>query len=185
MNSSHTYLAVSNSGRSSPLLTTKITGPYIILTSTTSITDTVAFQRSSDPYLATYHFGAPSVCKFLSESIPSTVSFVNQIPLALLYGPPSPSSVPFSLHPRYTPETFSVSRPQIITKGVEIPDEVKELREKATIALKPTGQKPGHAIGFFEQGILIGLGVTALIVLPAAGWGTWMLGRGVWRYARR
>jgi hypothetical protein len=43
--------------------------------------------------------------------------------------------------------------------------------ELALRQLKPTGQRPGHAIGFFEQGILLGLGSTALVVLPLLGWG--------------
>jgi hypothetical protein len=80
---------------------------------------------------------------------------------------------------------FSVPRPQIVTKGVEITSKVEELRDLAVKALKPTGQKPGHAIGFFEQGILIGLGVTVLALLPAVGWGVWTVGRSAWRVLRK
>jgi hypothetical protein len=78
---------------------------------------------------------------------------------------------------------FSVPRPQIVSKEPEIPNKVDVLRELATKKLKETGQKPGYAVGFFEQGIFIGLGVTALVVLPAVGWGMWTVGRQAWKYA--
>jgi hypothetical protein len=148
-----------------------------------SITDAITSQKESPVFLATYLFAAPSVSKFLSEQLPSQVSYINQIPLCLLYGPASPSSLPPSQHPRYTPEMFSVSRPQIVSKEPEIPNKVDVLREFATKKLKETGQKPGYAVGFFEQGIFIGLGVTALVVLPAVGWGMWTVGRQAWKYA--
>jgi hypothetical protein len=149
----------------------------------TSVTDAITSQKESPVFLATYLFAAPSMCKFLSEQIPSQVSYINQIPLSLLHGPASPSSFPPSQHPRYTPEMFSVPRPQIVSKEPEIPNKVDVLRELATKKLKETGQKPGHAVGFFEQGIFIGLGVTALVVLPAVSWGMWTAGRQAWRYA--
>jgi hypothetical protein len=60
-----------------------------------------------------------------------------------------------------------------------------ELETEAAKELKPTGQKPGHHIGFFEQGILTGL---VFIFVPAAvgtlvavGFGV----RGLVRVARR
>lgn len=54
------------------------------------------------------------------------------------------------------------------------------MKKSALKELKPTGQKPGHAIGFFEQGILIGLGGVAAVVLPVLGWGLVVGGRRVW-----
>ncbi len=45
-----------------------------------------------------------------------------------------------------------------------------KLKGLALKPLRPTGQRPGHAIGFFEQGILLGLGSTAIVVLPFLGW---------------
>jgi hypothetical protein len=149
----------------------------------TSITDAITSQKESPVFLATYLFAAPSVSKFLSEQLPSQVSYINQIPLSLLYGPASPSSLPPSQHPRYTPEMFSVPRPQIVSKEPEIPNKVDVLRELATKKLKETGQKPGYAVGFFEQGIFIGLGVTALVVLPTVSWGMWTVGKQAWKYA--
>ncbi|TVY84409.1 Aldehyde dehydrogenase family 3 member B2, partial [Lachnellula suecica] len=149
---------------SSQLLNIKIGGPYIFVLLSTSTTDTITSQSSSPIFLATYNFAAPSLCKYLSQSLPSHTSFANHIPSSLLYGPasPSPSTYPLAIHPRYTPEMFSVPRPEFFTQ-VEFSTELKNL--------KPTGQKKGHAVGFFEQGIFIGLGLTGSVVLPLLGWG--------------
>lgn len=86
-------------------------------------------------------------------------------------------SEPASFPSRYNAEMFSVVRPQLISPlSVEhglIRDVLQkphsmtlnEIRALAIKPLPPTGQKPGHAIGFFEQGIITG-GLT--IVLPTA-----------------
>ena len=64
---------------------------------------------------------------------------------------------------------FSAPRPQFITSPAPLPSPA-QLKELALQPLKPTGQRPGHAIGFFEQGVFLGLGSTALVVLPLLGW---------------
>ncbi|KUJ07454.1 uncharacterized protein LY89DRAFT_766029 [Mollisia scopiformis] len=160
----------------SPLIKTKIQGPYILLLSSTGLVDTVITQRSTPLFLATYLFASPSAAKFLSEQIPSHASYINQIPPQLLFGPPSPTSHPHTLHPRYTPAMLSAPRPQFVAISAEMPDSL-EMKKLAAKELKPTGQKPGHAVGFFEQGILIGLGSAAVVVLPAVGWGVYWVGR--------
>jgi hypothetical protein len=78
---------------------------------------------------------------------------------------------------------FSTPRPQFITAPPSLPSSI-EMKKLATKGLRPTGQRPGHAIGFFEQGILIGLGSAAVIVLPVVGWGVYWVGRKVWVLAR-
>jgi hypothetical protein len=55
--------------------------------------------------------------------------------------------------------------------------QVRELRKVAVEPLQPTGQKPGHAIGFFEQGIMIGLGLFLAVAVPTASYGAWILGK--------
>ncbi|CZR61845.1 uncharacterized protein PAC_11742 [Phialocephala subalpina] len=164
---------------SSPLATTKVVGPYIFILSSTGLVDTVTTQRSSPTFLATYLFASPASAKFLSEQISSHASYINQIPAQVLIGPPAPTFSPHALHPRYTPEMFSTPRPQFITAPPSLPSSI-EMKKAATKELKPTGQRPGHAIGFFEQGILIGLGSAAVVVLPALGYGAWWVGRKGW-----
>jgi hypothetical protein len=85
-------------------------------------------------------------------------------------GPASPVNHPHALHPRFTASILSTPRPQFIVPPAPLPPS-SQLKELALKTLKPTGQRPGHAIGFFEQGILLGLGSTALVVLPLFGWG--------------
>ena len=58
----------------------------------------------------------------------------------------------------------------------------KQLADLATRPLKPTGQPLQHArIGFFEQGILIGLGTAATPVLLGLGTGVWFGVRFLWQ----
>jgi hypothetical protein len=75
---------------------------------------------------------------------------------------------------------FSRPSPQIIEPVKNIESKTMFLREIED--LKPVGQKAGHAVGFFEQGILIGLGFTALFVLPTLVYGGFRMGRDIWRF---
>jgi hypothetical protein len=73
---------------------------------------------------------------------------------------------------------FSVPRPEFINfsarsgavakalDGAE-PDAERKLREEAQKALPPTGQRPGKAVGFFEQGLLTG--ATVLVTSTVMG----------------
>jgi len=164
------FTVVELKNMSSKLATIKVLGPYLLLLPTTGIVDSVTSQRSSPSFLASYIFAAPAAAKLLSEQIPSHATYINQIPTQVLVGPPSPTDHPHALHPRYTSAMFSVPRPQFTNPASPLPSPHK-LMELALKQLKPTGQRPGHAIGFFEQGILLGLGSTTLVVLPLLGWG--------------
>lgn len=70
--------------------------------------------------------------------------------------------------------SFVQSNPKIAVYGDVIDNKFsnetlkarKEIVESALKALPPTNQSPGGQIGFFEQGIITGLG---LFVLPAVG----------------
>jgi hypothetical protein len=179
-------LADINDHRSSKFTTLKVKGPYILLLPTTGIVDSVTLQRSLPTLLSSYIFASPSASKFIAEQIPSHATYINQVPPQLLsilalptifskltrasVGPPSPTNHSHALHPRFTSDMFSTPRPQFITPPATLPAPSK-LMEIALKQLKPTGQRPGHAIGFFEQGILLGLTSTALVVLPLLGWG--------------
>ena len=88
------YHVLIHSNRNSPLVSMKITGPYIILLSSTGLVDSITTQRDATTFLATYHFASPAAAKFLSEQIPSHASYVNQIPAQLLSPSPSPSLSP-------------------------------------------------------------------------------------------
>lgn len=78
---------------------------------------------------------------------------------------------------------FSHPHPQYITPSTPLPSSITALREAAIIPLTMTKQPKGYAVGFFEQGIFLGLSVMAVVVLPTAGWGLYTAGRLGWRWA--
>jgi hypothetical protein len=143
--------------------------------------------------LATYIFAEPSAAKFLSEHISSRISIVNQIPVHLLIGPAAPIGFQTEYSHRYNTDMFSTPSPQYILPPASRLDDIKELfdntsksdskikfqelRNRAIKNLRPVGQKPGHAIGFFEQGVLVGAGLVLLVAVPTLGYGTWIIGR--------
>jgi hypothetical protein len=143
--------------------------------------------------LATYIFAEPSAAKFLSEHISSRISIVNQIPPHLLVGPAAPIGFKTEYNHRYNAEMFSTPSPQYILPPISRLDDIKELfnntsksdsktkfqelRNRAIKNLSPTGQKPGDAIGFFEQGVLVGAGLVLLVAVPTLAYGTWIVGR--------
>jgi hypothetical protein len=152
--------------------------------------------------LALYIFADPPTAKFLAQHFNAAETYVNQIPLHLLLGPSAPISlIPSPRVHKYCPEMFSSPRPQYIshppTSSYEMmaleklgesrvkPEELKKIRERAVAPLPKTGQKPGHAIGFFEQGILIGVGLFLSVTIPAAGYASWVVGRSAWKLVAR
>nr|OQO17170.1 hypothetical protein B0A51_15374 [Rachicladosporium sp. CCFEE 5018] len=157
---------------------------------------------SETTYLASYIFANPPTAKYLSQFIPSSASFINHIPSDLLIGPAAPyfPQQPLDVTRRYTPEMFSVCSPEIVqtsppaakaafalfgessgqVQGKEALS-AKQLAELAVRPLKPTGQPLQHAkIGFFEQGILIGLGTAATPILLTLGTGLYFGVRALW-----
>ncbi|KAE9381054.1 aldehyde dehydrogenase-like protein PutA [Stipitochalara longipes BDJ] len=175
------FTIVELKSRSLKLATKKIAGPYLLLSPAAGIVDSVTSQRSLPTLLASYIFAAPSAAKFVAEQISSHATYINQIPPQLLIGPPSPANHSHVIHPRFTSDMFSTPQPQFINAPTSLPPASK-LMKLALKQLKPTGQRPGHAIGFFEQGILLGLGSTALVVLPLVGWGVFRVVKFGMRY---
>jgi hypothetical protein len=144
--------------------------------------------------LAAYLFAEASAAKFLAQHLNAQLTTVNQIPVHLLVGPAAPSNAEVDYKYRYSTNMFSLPRPQYISR---VPAElslieqhisagkasnaskVAQLRKLAVKALPSTGQRPGYALGFFEQGILLGIGLFLSVVVPTTGWGLWVLGKKV------
>lgn len=147
--------------------------------------------------LAAYIFAQPPEAKFLAQHLKAHLTVINQIPVNLLVGPAAPSGTAIEYKYRYSSEMFSISRPQYISAlptELSVVDEhlipgwnanratkAKQLRSLATQKLPGTGQAQGYDIGFFEQGIFLGLGIVLSIAVPATGWGLWVLGKRVSR----
>ncbi|KAL3440791.1 hypothetical protein BJX65DRAFT_316136 [Aspergillus insuetus] len=161
-------------------------GSYLPIVTVTSLVDAVVALEGSE-YLVAYHFAEPAAAKFLSQQINSRLTLANHIPSELLIGPaipfhhgqPSPSPIL-----RYSTEMLSRPRPEYIRETNKSNMNVQELKEldraaldrlqvEAARPLRPTGQGPGTAIGFFEQGILVGAVFIVLPVISFIGYGSW------------
>ncbi|KAI8281832.1 hypothetical protein K4K60_003941 [Colletotrichum sp. SAR11_57] len=151
--------------------------------------------KDKKPLLAGYFFASPDAAKYLSQHLPSHISFVNQIPSSLLLGPAASTSHDAAFEFRYSKEMFSVSRPQFIEQPSGALAKVDQLlsgaggittqslRALATAPLKPTNQPGNSRLGFFEQGFVVGASLIMSIVLPSLAYGTWIGGRRVFDYA--
>ncbi|KAM0146890.1 hypothetical protein ACHAPC_003279 [Botrytis cinerea] len=162
---------------------------------TTSLVDAIMTQKSRSPLLALYIFSDLSTAKFLAQHFNASTSYVNHIPLHLLVGPAAASTpLPIPAFHKYSAEMFSSTCPQyialppedllvvdkVLAGGSESNELLKKIQKVAVKALPETGQAPGHAIGFFEQGILLGGALFLSVVVPALGYVSWVGGRSVW-----
>ena len=158
--------------------------PILVVSTTSSLDHAIdlILNDSDEPLLAAYHFAAPSHAKYLSQSVSADVSFVNHIPLPLLLGPSAPAFRAFDLEKRYAKEHFTKGQPYFITSNdrrvVELEGVIGEttgskkldaLLKSSTQEIKEKKRDEWIAIGFFEQGIFIGLGVYGIPLLTCIG----------------
>lgn len=168
--------------------------PVFAITAITSLDnaiDLIAHATSLQPCLAAYHFGAPSHAQYLSQFIDAEVSFINHIPQRLLLGPAAPSFQPFDLLTRYTPYHFTKPCPAYCSSSTHttvqektesrdfLSGNITSLSKKdqavllasAAAEIKERKRPESIAIGFFEQGIFIGLGVYGVPLLACVSAG--------------
>ncbi|KAL6705851.1 hypothetical protein ACN47E_006311 [Coniothyrium glycines] len=131
--------------------------------------------------LAAYHFGTPSTGKYLSQFVNADVSFVNHVPFRLLLGPAAPAHHAIDIEKRYTVHHFTRPSPAYITPpasqaaiakvvdGKEARKAAAALLSEASLEIKQKKRAEWIAIGYFEQGILIGLGVFGIPLLTCVG----------------
>ncbi|EKV04280.1 PutA family dehydrogenase, putative [Penicillium digitatum] len=139
---------------------------------------------------ASYVFAHEKSAKYLTQFINARVSFVNHIPVEVLVGPSAPEQVAFDRSMRYPTTFFSVPRPHFISPTRLSQSVTDILRAKSSSALQSTlvlrsrelvsrTQRPlGGGVGFFEQGILTGLGLFSISMLAgvsALGYWTWSI----------
>ncbi|KAJ4336733.1 hypothetical protein N0V95_008521 [Ascochyta clinopodiicola] len=139
--------------------------------------------ESSTGLLAGYYFGAPAAGKYLSQFIRADVSLVNHIPYRLLLGPAAPAHHSVDIDARYTTAHFTRASPVIIVptashstlakvlSGKEAKRVAAEALGKATVEIKEKKRAEWIAIGYFEQGILIGLGLYGIPLLACISTG--------------
>ncbi|KAI0471638.1 Aldehyde/histidinol dehydrogenase [Xylariaceae sp. FL0804] len=197
--------------KNTPLMNMKISGRYLPITTCSGLVDAVFNQQSELPLLAGYFFGDAAATKYMAQHLPCHVACVNRVPAQLLVGPAAPTAHDPAFEYRYSAAMFSALRPQYVEPPpasaafaraahlllIEGGGEEKKgagavgnktttaARALATAPLRPTGQPSNWGIGFFEQGILLGLGVALSVILPVAGYTTWLVGRKGWQLAAR
>ncbi|KAH7402664.1 Aldehyde/histidinol dehydrogenase [Pyrenochaeta sp. MPI-SDFR-AT-0127] len=159
--------------------------PIFCVSPITSLEHAISLtDEELDPHetlLAAYHFGTPSAGKYLSQFINADASFVNHIPFRLLLGPAAPSFQPIDIEKRYTTEHFNRSSPAYISPptsqaaiakvvaGKETRKAAAELLAKASQEIKEKKRAEWIAMGYFEQGIFIGLGLYGIPILTCLG----------------
>ena len=146
-------------------------------------------------WLAAYLFTNLASAKFLAQHLNARATYVNQIPMHLLVGPAAPSTpLEIPMYHKYSVEMFSTRRPQYLQPQMGILSLGDNRLEKSDVAMRKiqreameplplTGQPLGKAIGFFEQGILLGLGTFLTILIPSVSYGSWIVGKHAWRLA--
>jgi aldehyde dehydrogenase (NAD+) len=169
------------------VLPPKANQPIFAVSAITSLEHAISLidedEESSAGLLAGYYFGTPSTGKYLSQFIKADTSLVNHIPYRLLLGPAAPSYHAVDIEARYTKAQFTRSSPVLIVpaashstlasvlSGKESKKAVAEVLSKATQEIKEKKRPEWIAIGYFEQGILIGLGLYGIPLLACIGTG--------------
>ncbi|KAF3032491.1 hypothetical protein E8E12_003029 [Didymella heteroderae] len=140
-------------------------------------------SASASGLLAGFYFGTPSAGKYLSQFVKADASFVNHIPYRILLGPAAPAIHSIDIDSRYTKAQFTRPSPGFITAASSHAALVKvlggkdgrkasaEALSKATQEIKEKKRPEWIAIGYFEQGILIGLGLYGIPLLTCIGTG--------------
>ncbi|KAK5064587.1 hypothetical protein LTR84_000420 [Exophiala bonariae] len=168
--------------RSSALVNTKVSSRTVILIRSTSLDDFIDVLDNGSSQLsvgALFVFAGPREAKYLAQHIFSQVTIVNHIPAQLLVGPTTPIGYPVSLRTRYSASMFEYPSPQfavgprshLASRILAGPTKSAWLMGIAQKPLKPTGQPPPGAWGFFEQGMVIGALVYLLPILSVSLFG--------------
>lgn len=167
------------------ILPSKICQPVFAISSITSLEHAINLidedLEPSETLLAAYHFGAPTAGKYLSQFVNADASFTNHIPFRLLLGPAAPAFHAVDIEKRYTTEHFSRAAPAYINapasqkalssiiSSKDAKKSAADLLAQASQEIKEDKRAESIAIGYFEQGIFIGLGIYGIPILTCIG----------------
>ncbi|KAF1962606.1 hypothetical protein CC80DRAFT_589096 [Byssothecium circinans] len=156
----------------------KVSTPLFCLLDITSLDyaiDLVA-NDSDEKLTATYHFAAPAHTKYLSQFINAEISFANHVPSSLFLGPTAPLFFDINIEKRYTKRRFLRSSPVIsvptksrVTLASASSKEADKVLSEAVKEIKAKKRAEWMSLGFFEHGVLIGLGVYGVPLLTCLG----------------
>lgn len=159
--------------------------PIFAISSITSLEHAISLidedSDAQETLLAAYHFGTPSTGKYLSQYVNADASFVNHVPFRLLLGPAAPLHYAIDVEKRYTVAHFTRSSPTYIKSPASQASLAKivvskssrkaaaDLLANASLEIKEKKRATWIAIGYFEQGIFIGLGLYGIPLLACIG----------------
>lgn len=138
---------------------------------------------------AAFIFASPTDAQYLANNVDAGLTCVNTLPAELLVGPKIPPSTNTirehsSTFPRYKRQWFEDSRPTVQKQTLQVLDDgvnlimqtdstkLKQWADSVEVPLKPTGQRPGKRVGFFDVAIMLSVatvGVPLLVGLGFAG----------------
>jgi aldehyde dehydrogenase (NAD+) len=158
-----------------------VSQPLLCISSITSLEHAISLLDASHaPFAAAYHFGAPAAGKYLAQFIPAHASFINHMPYRLLLGPAAPAFHPIDVDARYAAHHFVRPAPAYIVPpksqgqmenmlGREGRKAAAEGLASASREIREAKRGESIAVGYFEQGIFIGLGVYGVPLLTCIG----------------
>ncbi|KAJ5952528.1 uncharacterized protein N7479_010941 [Penicillium vulpinum] len=159
------WAVVNVQDRKSVLLKSKIGERLLLIHQVSSLDDAINFCNSS----------------YVSESIDAGLAWINHVPYDMLIGPALPLNTALNQETRYAPDFFQVPRGQILHKSPNTTIAKFLLKSPGKLQMETSlgqfvkplpslQQRPGHKIGFFEQGFITGgfLILTSLFALGAA-----------------
>lgn len=153
----------------------KVSAPILCISSVSSLDHAIDLlaNDTDEPLLAAYHYAAPGHAKYLAQFIKAEATFVNNIPQALLLGPAAPLFWHVNVEKRYTKEQFVRPAPGYIARSKSrvtlSTQEANGLLQQAVKEIREKKSPEWIALGFFEQGILLGLGVFGVPLLACLG----------------
>ncbi|KAF7588817.1 hypothetical protein BBP40_005171 [Aspergillus hancockii] len=180
------WAVVQVQNRNSTLLQAKFNERLLVLHAVSSLDDAINLCDATGIQGATYTFAALDAAKYVSESIDAQAAWINHVPYEMLLGPVIPLNCPLAPNTRYTTELFEVPRPQVVNRSantvlartlLEANTSKSDSGVNEFLSPLPTiDQRPGHKMGFFEQGIVTGglITLTSLITVVSAA-GYWVL----------
>ncbi|KAF2966931.1 hypothetical protein GQX73_g6656 [Xylaria multiplex] len=167
--------------RTSFLLRDKLQEPCLPVLATTSMEDAIDTSRSYGRSAAIYVFASPPAAKYLCQFMDARVSFVGQVPPALLFSPRAPESKP-SIASRECPYhegQFTISKQQFITcstltkalGSILLDPTTAQTKSILCVAPLPPVKRliNKRGVGFFEQGIITGVTLVISVTVSFAG----------------
>ncbi|KAF5240667.1 hypothetical protein FANTH_9471 [Fusarium anthophilum] len=167
------------SNKNSRFMAKKVEDRVLVVDIMTSLDDAIdTVLEGSVDLGALYIFAGLKEAKYISQHIPTRVTFVNHVPRRFQVGPSPPVGYAVTNTIRYTRQMFEMNSSQFVqdkSKG-RAAEETAALLEQERHPLRPTGQAKAGAVGFFDVGVMLGAAVYLMppFIACVFGVGYWL-----------